>query len=105
MGFLGKLFSSIIEAALSDDTEREYDCPLCGTKLIFHDSELDYFKTWDCPKCGNSILDQDIEWETEEDEDDEDEEYIEADYDIPEGCAACGGDYPNCVDSCPMFDD
>ena len=25
--------------------------------------------------------------------------------DIPEGCAACGGDYPNCVDSCPLFDD
>ena len=27
------------------------------------------------------------------------------DDDIPEGCAACGGDYPNCTDSCPLFDD
>lgn len=27
------------------------------------------------------------------------------DDDIPEGCAACGGPYPNCVDSCSMFDD
>ena len=26
-------------------------------------------------------------------------------YDIPEGCKACGGDYPNCADSCPIFDD
>ena len=25
--------------------------------------------------------------------------------DIPEGCRSCGGDYPNCKDSCPMFDD
>ena len=25
--------------------------------------------------------------------------------DIPEGCRACGGDYPHCKDSCPLFDD
>ena len=24
---------------------------------------------------------------------------------IPEGCAACGGPYPDCKWSCPMFDD
>ena len=24
---------------------------------------------------------------------------------IPVGCSACGGDYPNCKISCPMFDD
>lgn len=29
------------------------------------------------------------------------------DYDdgIPEGCAACGGDWPNCTSGCPMYDD
>ena len=34
-------------------------------------------------------------------------EYDEDDWDdeIPEGCAACGGDYPHCTTSCPMFDD
>lgn len=26
--------------------------------------------------------------------------------DMPEGCAACGNPaFPNCIDSCPMFDD
>ena len=25
--------------------------------------------------------------------------------DIPEACLACGGDYPHCVDSCPVFDE
>ena len=25
--------------------------------------------------------------------------------DIPEGCVACGGPYPYCCDSCPLFDD
>lgn len=24
---------------------------------------------------------------------------------IPVGCSACGGPYPSCCDSCPMFDD
>ena len=27
------------------------------------------------------------------------------DEDIPEGCSGCGGDYPYCMDSCPLFDD
>ena len=26
------------------------------------------------------------------------------DDDMPAGCRACGGDYPNCTSSCPMFD-
>jgi len=34
----------------------------------------------------------------------DDDDYYDDD-DIPEGCAACGGDYPNCADSCPIFDD
>ena len=25
--------------------------------------------------------------------------------DIPIGCRSCGGPYPNCKSSCPMFDD
>lgn len=24
---------------------------------------------------------------------------------IPEGCRTCGGDYPNCTDGCPLFDE
>lgn len=37
----------------------------------------------------------------EEEEDDEPFEFEG----IPEGCLACGGDYPNCTTSCPLFDD
>lgn len=42
---------------------------------------------------------------------DEDEEILtinwidDTDDDVPEGCAACGGPYPNCCSSCPLFDD
>lgn len=28
----------------------------------------------------------------------------DADY-IPEGCRACGGDYPLCRQGCPLYDD
>ena len=39
----------------------------------------------------------------EENEELEDEEYDGLG--VPVGCSACGGDYPYCKDSCPMFDD
>ena len=53
-------------------------CPVCGHRMHKLDEE-----TYICPWCADS--------------DDED--------DMPEGCAACGGPYPNCKDSCPIFDD
>ncbi len=43
------------------------------------------------------------EWIDDNDYDSEDDEYDA--YGVPIGCSACGGDYPNCKDSCPMFDD
>ena len=55
-----------------------YYCPNCGDvlKKISED-------TWECAACR-----------------------AEAEYlDTPECCNACGGDYPNCTVSCPMFDD
>lgn len=32
-------------------------------------------------------------------DDEDDDDYI------PEGCVACGGPYPSCTSSCPLFDD
>lgn len=43
-------------------------------------------------------MNMDITWLNDPYEDDDD------DY-IPEGCRACGGDYPNCTDGCPLFDE
>lgn len=34
----------------------------------------------------------------------EDDEEDEEDGEIPFGCRACGGPYPDCCDSCPIFD-
>ena len=36
---------------------------------------------------------------------DDDDEDGEDDDDIPEGCRACGGPYPDCSDSCPIYGD
>lgn len=33
------------------------------------------------------------------------EEIEELEEDIPEGCRACGGPYPECCDSCPLMDE
>ena len=57
------------------------ECPKCDVELEWTGSVLK------CPVCGE-------EYEDELDEGD-----------IPAGCAACGGEYPYCKDSCPMFDD
>lgn len=59
-------------------------CPNCGRRLR---RVLDFWGNWDgetyqCDYCT----------------DDDDG--------MPEGCAACGNPaYPNCMDSCPMYDD
>ena len=50
-------------------------CPECGRRLK-KISEEEYY----CPRCAGED-------------------------DIPEGCAACGGNYPECISSCPLFDD
>ena len=103
----------------------EHHCPTCGKLLLLDDDLALYcddcgyhFSTMEerCPKCGTLMF-----WENEwhdvlicpsckyeykpwDDEDDEDTVDFFYD-DTPEGCAACGGPYPNCKDSCNLFDD
>lgn len=69
------------------------DCPECGSMMILKDG------VYKCKRCKLEIPEENyiIVNVFGDDEIDDD--------DMPEGCAACGGDYPNCVDSCPMYDD
>ena len=70
-------------------------CPTCGCKMTKYET------FWDCPECGEFIMNpyyekiekQNREWM---------EKYSD---DIPEGCVACGGPYPNCKSSCSIFDE
>lgn len=61
-------------------------CEICGGTIEFDGG------SYKCTECGedygnNIVLACDDE------------------LDIPEGCRACGGPYPDCMDSCPIFDD
>ena len=76
----------------------KHTCLVCGGKMK-HLSEKD----WLCTECGaeawmgeNGTLCFDAEYFDDDD--------VDADG-IPMGCSACGGPYPFCTTSCPMFDD
>lgn len=63
------------------------NCPSCGKPM----EEMTTF--WSCDECDVFI--HRPGYEPVEDVAEE----------IPEGCAACGGPYPNCKTSCKLFDD
>ena len=70
-------------------------CIYCG-----HDFEEIRRNIYECPNCGYSfndvtdeVLSTSIYYEADDDEE------------VPEGCRACGGPYPDCTTSCSLFDD
>lgn len=67
------------------------DCPECGGTMRLSRGR------YKCEDCGFTIKEGLFHVISLFGDDEAD--------DIPEGCAACGGDYPNCTDSCPLFDD
>lgn len=82
-------------------------CPDCHVAC---EHKGDY---WECPICRYSITDEEVEFgdgcstleSSYEQENYETIYHDPSDDGIPEGCSACGGPYPDCCDSCPLFDD
>lgn len=78
-------------------------CPHCH-KPIIHKNNF-----WECDNCNYSITDEEVEngdgFPTMEStyENDYGEIYND-ELDIPEGCEACGGPYPDCKASCRMYE-
>lgn len=67
------------------------DCPDCGETMGYN-----YFKDeFKCPSCGKIMDAADYPFDMFGDDEN----------DIPWGCDACGGDWPNCKTSCSMYDD
>lgn len=62
------------------------DCPQCGATMGYSYSK-ELFK---CPDCGYEM--DEADWHYEDDDD------------IPWGCQVCGGPYPDCKDSCKLYD-
>lgn len=82
-------------------------CLTCG-----NDMDKISSTTYECMDCKGSY---ELEFNDESGEDEwvfyeydseGEEDYIyESVYsDVPVGCSACGGEYPNCKEGCPMFD-
>ena len=78
-------------------------CPDC------HESIIHKNNFWECEICNYSITDEEVKngegFPTMEStyENDYGELYND-DFDIPEGCEACGGPYPDCKTSCNMYE-
>lgn len=90
MSFLGDFLE-----AISPD-ECDWHCDECDAYLNDQPGFTTATGEWICTECGavNDVTEDNILYISDDDGDG-----------IPEGCAACGGPYPNCTDSCPMFDD
>lgn len=79
-------------------------CPDCEGPLMYnYDTDKFY-----CTHCKEYLDKFDIYEFGDDSSDDSSDDYDDDDYDddeLPEGCAACGGPYPLCCDSCNLFDD
>ena len=86
-------------------------CEICGTEYDREDAEymfedyfnfdLSYYMEIDGHLCGDCAINY---VENKIKSQDDYRENCAADDGMPEGCAACGGDYPNCTTSCPLYD-
>lgn len=84
-------------------------CNKCGALMDRREDPNGGNDVFACPSCGWEIDTREYEYEGPEDE--EDEEWTDEMLDMyggdvpPAGCRACGGPYPSCKISCPLFDD
>lgn len=101
IGASAKASDDIVNADIgdfTDDNGESYECPICGSEMMYVGGLLEY----ECPSCGaEGSLEYDdinkVNYVSIADDDDYD--------DMPAGCAACGGPYPDCMISCKLFDD
>ena len=95
MSVLGRVLSFI------NPEECDWYCDECGAYLNSQLGFTTFSGEWTCTECGaeNDVSEDNII--------DQPDDYImlNDDPDMPEGCAACGGPYPNCTDSCKLFDE
>lgn len=79
-------------------------CCLKNVKLVHVDDNI-----YMCPKCEAECEydedDDDFYWDEDTFPTDGDEDFDDIYGGKPDCCRGCGGDYPDCIDSCEIFDD
>ena len=97
---LGDIANQIANGQSSGNRAENCDwyCDECGVFMNNQPGFTVASGTWKCTACGaeNDVTEDNIISDDYNDDDDDD---------IPEGCRACGGPYPSCMSSCPIFDD
>ena len=68
-------------------------CNKCGALMDRKEDPAGGCDIFVCPSCRWEIDEMEYEYEDEDP------------LDIPVGCRACGGPYPQCKTSCKLFDD
>lgn len=60
---------------------------------------------WICPSCQRKVREMTAYDHLSRENDKFNVSLELSEDDIPEGCRACGGPWPDCIDSCPIFED
>lgn len=112
MSILGAIFQGIFEGVKEGAVEAVKDRNYYVDDLDEDEEYLD--PEIYCQECGNELLNlgkgvrvcSQCGKEYQFDYDGYDEEDYSTDIlDMPEVCRTCGGEYPDCMDSCKLFDD
>lgn len=89
----------------ADETPLFVECRACKELMDFKPGFHGFLDGWwVCPSCDVRVKERTIYIQLDR----ENNSYLESfdsDDDIPEGCEACGGPYPDCRESCNLFDD
>lgn len=96
----------LIDSRKFNDDLMTIECMACKELMDFNKRDL-LKGFWKCPKCGATVREKTAYNRMEKDNEEMMSELglRESSDDIPEGCSACGGPYPDCISSCSMFDD
>lgn len=91
-----EIYKKLLKEAGKDCSDPK--CPFCGT--ILAEPQGDY-EDYACPNCDRSYM---IDMDNLELKEVFENQWGDIYDDLPEVCKNCGGPYPNCLDSCKIFD-
>ena len=81
-------------------------CDKCGRYMEYNIGE-DYYGDWICPECATKVREETAYHQLERENESWAKEWLGSDNefgsDVPEGCVACGGPYPECKSGCNLF--
>ena len=97
-----------IDFSKRNDTEIPLfvNCKKCNSFMDYQPGESGIFDSWwKCPICGTKVRESTVFNQIDRENEEFLNDIFSDDDEIPEGCEACGGPWPDCMSSCNMYDD